>query len=316
MPRYFDRALPRVGADKLKPMVKIWGGASTMRKEECIACIRAGLKDPLKVQTAIASLLPWERNALALIKRMGGVISNSTLKIGILASGVHPPRTFGYREDFVRSLFHRGLILAMDTYSPDYFSEGYGRGGVLYSDERILEQIGFPEYAPLDIQPMPAPVETHYRRPSAVALDIVGMLQAIENMGGLKLTQNGTVRVNDEAKLRKALHWDENGIELDGFFFPRPAEAWLSACSNSDLLRTTSDGKLIVQESPERFARRPYGEQARLLLEGFIRTSVWWETTPRSGYFDEYGKGRRQGRLALTLALSALPLDPDAFFSF
>jgi hypothetical protein len=229
---------------------------------------------------------------------------------------VHPTHTHNYRDDFVEALFRRGLILAMDTYNPGYLSEGYGRGGLLYSDERILAQVGFPEFQTFDIQPTPAPGETHYRRPSAVTLDIMGMLQTIENMGGLKLTKNGTVRVNDEAKLRKALHWDEKGVDLDGFFFPKPAEAWLSACAHSDLLKTSDDGKLIVKESPERFARRSYGEQVRLLLEGLIRSSVWWETTPRSGYFDEYGKGRRQGRLALTLALSALPLNPNAFYSF
>lgn len=105
-------------------------------------------------------------------------------------------------------------------------------------------------------------------------------------------------------------------VNLDRFFFSRPAEAWLSACAHSDLLWATDDGKLIVKESPERFARRSYGEQVRLLLEGLIRSSFWWETTPKSGYFDEYGKGRHQGRLALTLALSALPLNPDAFYSF
>lgn len=316
MPRYFDGDLPRVGADKLKPMVKIWGGSYKMSKYACIDFIVAALKDPARVQAAVASLQPWERNALALIKRMGGVTQANTLKIGIFASGVHPPRAHNYRDDFVEALFRRGLILAMDTYSPEHIREEYGRGGMLYSDERILAQVGFPEFKAFDIQPMPAPGETHYRRPSAVTLDVVGMLQTIENMGGLKLTQNGTVRVNDEAKLRKALHWDEKGVDLDGFFFPRPAEAWLSACAHSDLLAATGDRKLVVKEPPERFARRSYGEQVRLLLEGLIRSSAWWETTPKSSYFDEYGKGRRQGRLAITQALSALPLNPDAFFSF
>jgi len=316
VPRYFDGDLPQVGADKLKPMVKIWGGSYKMSKYACIDFLVAALQDPARVKAAVASLEPWERNALALIKRMGGVIQASTLKIGILASGIHPPHMHSYRDDFVETLFRRGLILAMDTYNPGYLNEGYGRNGLLYSDERILAQVGFFEFQTFDIQLMPAPGETHSRRPSAVTLDIMGLLQTIENMGGLRLTQKGTVRVSDEAKLRKALHWNEKGVDLDGFFFPRPAEAWLSACAHSDLLTETDDGKLIVKESPERFARRSYGEQVRLLLEGLIRSSVWWETTPKSGYFDEYGKGRRQGRLALTLALSALPLNPDAFYSF
>ena len=316
MPRHFDSDLPRIGADKLKPMTKIWGGDSKMRKDECIACIVAGLKDPQKVKAAIASLHPWERNALALIKRMGGVIPYSALKIGILVSGLHPRRTFGYREDFIEPLFRRGLLMATGSYSPEYLTEQYG-GGILYSDERILAHVGFLEYQPLDIQSISLRGQTLlYRRPSSVALDLMGMLQAVENMNGLKLTQNGSVRVSDEAKLRKSLHWSEKGLEMDGFLFPDPAQAWLGAFSHSDLLKRTDDSHLVVRESPERFARRPFGEQVRLVMEGLIPTSTWWEIPPKNSYMDSDGKGRRQGRLALTLALSALPLDPDAFFSF
>jgi len=143
----------------------------------------------------------------------------------------------------------------------------------------------------------------------------VGMLQAIENVGGLKLTQNGTVRVNDEIKLRKALRWDEKSMDVDGFLFPNPAQAWLGAFSGSDLLQKTESGQLDIKESPARFARRPFGEQVRLLLEGFLRTPIWWEVPPNDTYLDRDGNGRRQGRLALTQTLSALPLKADAFFS-
>lgn len=315
MSRHFDSDLPRVGADKLKPMVKLWGGDSKMRKDECIACIVAGLKDPQKVRAAIASLQPWERNALALIKLMGGIIPTSALKIGILASGLHPPRTYGYRDDFTDPLFRRGLLMGMSSYNPEYLTEQYG-SGILYSDERILAHVGFPEYLPLNIQPISPAGEMLFRRPSAVTLDIIGILQAIENMGSLKLTQNGDVRVNDEIKLRKSLHWEEQGMELDGFFFPNPVQAWLSAFLNSDILKQANDHSLVAQESPDHFAQRPHGEQVRLLMEGLIRSKNWWETQLPKTYLDNDGKTRRQGRLALDLALSALPLNPDYFFSF
>ncbi|MBU2610165.1 MAG: helicase-associated domain-containing protein [Chloroflexi bacterium] len=98
MPRQFDSDLPRVGADMLKPMAKTWGGDSKMRKDECIACIRAGLKDPQKVQAAIASLQPWERNALALIKRMGGIIQHSTLSTSSPISTAPAPRSLAFLE--------------------------------------------------------------------------------------------------------------------------------------------------------------------------------------------------------------------------
>ena len=157
MPRYFDNDLPCVSADKLKPMAKIWGGESKMRKEECIACITSGLKDPQKVQVAISRLEPWERNALAFVKLMGGVIPSATLKIGIRISGLHPSGLSHYQDDIPNLLFRRGLILVTGFYSPDSIGDGYGYNKLFYSDERLLAQVGQPECLPLEIQPAPPP---------------------------------------------------------------------------------------------------------------------------------------------------------------
>jgi len=132
MPRYFDDALPYVGSAELKLMVKAWGGDYKMRKDECVAYLRAALKDPQKMRAALASLQPWERNALALIKRMGGVIQSSALTIGVLALGEHPNRPMNrYRPDFTRDLFRHGLIMAIDAHHPEYFGiSDYSRGGM------------------------------------------------------------------------------------------------------------------------------------------------------------------------------------------
>lgn len=316
MPRHFDSALPQVGSDKLKPMAKFWGGDTKMRKDECIACISAALKDPQKIQAALKNLQPWERNALALIKRMGGAISSNTLKIGILAGGLHPPRQHDYHDRWTDKLFRQGLIMGMDAHHPEYFSESYGRSGELYVDDRILAHVGLPEYKTINLLPMPAPAETHFRRPSAMTLDVVGFLQTIENLGGLKLNQNGSVRSTEETKLRKALRWEEDSIEVDGFAFPDPTGVWINLCRTVNLLQKTEVDRLTLGETPDHFARRPYGEQASLLLDGFLRATGWWETGDRASYFDSYGNARHQGRFALTLALAALPFKPDAFFSF
>jgi hypothetical protein len=123
------------------------------------------------------------------------------------------------------------------------------------------------------------------------------------------------VRGSDEAKLRKSLQWSEKGLDMDGLTFPDPAQAWLNAFRYSNLLKA-KDGRLMVAESPDKFAHRQFGEQVRLVMEGLIRSPTWWEIAPKNTYFDSDGKGRRQGRLALTLAMSALPLDPGTFYSF
>ena len=315
MPCYFDDDLPYVSADKLKPMSKIWGGESKMRKEECIACIANGLKDPQKVQAAISRLEPWERNALALVKLMGGVIPSATLKIGILVSGLHPSGLSNDQDDIPNLLFRRGLILVTGSYSPDSISDSYGYNKLFYSDERLLAQVGQPEYLPLEIQPAPARGEIHYRRTPEVALDMMGMLQSIQNMGGLKLTKNGVVRINDEIKLRKAMRWSEKGIDMDGLLFPKPAQAWLNAFSYSDMLQKTADDQLILKELPEQFAKHSFDAQIRLLLEGFLRIHTWWEVSDFNTYLDQDGNGRNQGRLALSMALNALPLDHEAVYS-
>ncbi len=317
MPRYFDDALPHVGSSELKPMVKAWGGDYKMRKEECIAYLRAALKDPQKVQATLAGLQPWERNALALIKRMGGIIHSDVLTLGVMASGKHPKRQVNrYRQDFTGNLFRHGLVFATNASHSEYFGGSYyGHDGIAYCDDRILAQVGFPEYQIFDLKSESLSGEIHFRRLSAMTLDVMGMLQTFENMGGVKLTQNGTLRVNDEAKMRKALHWHEDGINIDGFLFPNPGQAWLEAFSFSNLLKKSNDGQLTLVESPTKFAERPPGEQVRLLMEGLMRSKSWWEISDIRTYLDSSGSARQQGRLALTLALSALPLNPDGFYS-
>ena len=317
MPHYFDAALPRVGSAELKPMVKAWGGDYKMRKDECIAYLSAALKNPQKVQATLASLQPWERNALALLKHMGGVMNSSALIIGVKTLGEYPKHPVNrYPQDFTRDLFRLGLVMALDTRNPEYFGDSYyGHYGIAYSDERILAQVGFPKYQLFDLKPESLSGETHFRRPAAVTLDVIGLLQTLENMGGLKLTQNGTLRSSDEIKIRKALNWREEGMDVDGFLFPNPLHALLETFSFSNLLKKSTDGQLTLAESPTRFAQRPPVEQVRLLMDGLIHAKSWWEISNSQTYWDGSGAARQQGRLALTLALTALPLNPDGFYS-
>ena len=108
MPRYFDDALPQIGSADLKPMVKAWGGDYKMRKEECIAYLRAAFKDPEKVRDTLAKLEPWERNILAIIGKVGGEIKTDDLKLFIQIYGLLPPRPMErYRKDFIREFFRR-----------------------------------------------------------------------------------------------------------------------------------------------------------------------------------------------------------------
>ena len=310
----FDHYFQRVNADKLKKMARMWGGTGKLRKDECIAVLEAGLSDPVKVRTAVQSLDPWEQNALAILKSFGNEIKSEVLHIAIRATGTRlPPRKSrtGWNDQgaVIAALFSRGLILSAG-YSPDYFP-GYSSERV-FTDERLAAAAAPLAVQPFEIEPMPTPQHTVYRRPQTVALDVIGLLQTISDLGGLGLTKTGELRVATVNKLRKAMKWDEKGLEIEGLLFPDPAMAWIGALRHSDLL-VPEDGFMALGESPEHFAARPYGAQIRLLLDGFLR-SVDWSEVSGSRSFDSR-KDYDLGRQALIIGLQGLPQDRLGFFS-
>jgi hypothetical protein len=308
-PRVFDNYLQHINVDRLKSIVRVWGGKSQLNKTACIDLIQESLADPQKVRAVVAGLEPYQRTALALIKLMGGEIEAKALAVGLHASGVKMPSkyTSGYwnsTSEICEALIRRGLVLSGYLYDPTYLSEHFG-AAVVFSDERLLAQVGLPEVVPVPLETVAPPPTSSFRRPQTVALDILSILQAIDNQGGLLLTKNGAVRATEQRKLLRAMGWEEDAIGVDGFRFPNPAEAWLSVLSLAGLV-TRQGERLMLSELPERFATRPYPEQVALLLHSFVSTGSWneqWKDRWRS-YHDNYYS---HARLALKLLLMALP---------
>ena len=119
-PLRFDPFLPHINSNELKSMVRMWGGGSQTRKDDCIALIRQGLADPAKVRAAVATLAPWEANALALVKAAGGALDGGALCVALRASGVNlPGRRSGPlrrpRCTILLPLIKRGLVLNAST---------------------------------------------------------------------------------------------------------------------------------------------------------------------------------------------------------
>jgi len=313
----FDSFLGRVNADHLKPMARLWGGRSQLRKDECLATILAGLRDPDRVRAAIASLTPFERNALALIKQMGGDTDAGGLAIALRASGVQlPPSRSPYYDNanaLIEPLIRRGLLLSGYAYDPGHlYSSSPGECGV-FSDDRLLEYISPPEFRSLRIEPTIPPPSSHYRRPPTVVLDVVGLLQAVENIGGLPLTKSGEVQVNAMRKLARAMGWKENTFKVDGLPFPDPDLAFVNALRHSALL-IQQDDSLRPREPAGQFATRPYVEQVGQFLYGFLQADAWSEW-PKHPWYDGQGKHQTHGRFALTVALGCLPVEADGFFA-
>lgn len=316
MQHRFDPYLEQINSGELKMMVRLWGGRSQMRKDECIATIRQGLSDPERVRIALSNLKPFERTALGVIKALGGSVEAGALAVALQASGVPLPQSRYYHNQdtsLINTLAQRGLIRGESSYSLSHSYSPLGPVKV-FSDDRLLVLVGPPEIEPFQISPVASPPSSTYRRPPAVILDIIGILQAIDHLGGLGLTQVGAVRVNDARRLIRTMGWTEKGFEVEGMPFPSPVQAFAGAFRASGLL-SLGDGILVLKEPTDQFATRPYAQQVDPLLKGFIQTHEWSEIEQPSRHWEYRQNYYVQGRLALTLALAALPTDTDGFFS-
>jgi hypothetical protein len=312
--RRFDADLSRVGAAELKSMARMWGGGSQTRKDQCVTLIRQGLADPDKVRAAVATLLPWEANALALLQAAGGVLDGGALCVALRATGANLPGTRSPHSDdranVLPVLIRRGLALSASDYSPTYMHD-YGRANV-YSDERLLAAAGAPEITPFKIKPVASPDGTIQRRPQSVALDLIGLLQAVENQGGIGLTQNGAPRVNDMRRVAKAVGWAEDATKIDGLSFPNLAPGLIHALWLGGVLK--GDESLLNLGAPvSAFAAQSYAEQVRQVFHGFVQANQWDERGPQTGYFET--TRLIQARQSLTIALAALPGQGASFFA-
>jgi hypothetical protein len=315
-PRLFDRFLPSFRQDELRMMARMWGFRSQLSRDEYVQAILSSLNDPIKVTQAIEALEPYERMALAIVKRMGGEVEAGVLTVGLYASGISfPPRyrnVIGSEETFlIDSLIRRGLVLSTYINYPRYVSSSFGLN-TLFSDDRLLAQVGKPQVVPLDLKPAGSPAHAIFRRPQKVMLEVLGILQALESLGGLGLTRNGAPRIADERKLKRILHWEDGPVRIDGILINDPMHAWISALFEAGLL-LIQDDRLVLAEPFERFASRSYNHQVSLLLDGFMRTQGWSEfiEDSRKSYRGEF---LPQARLALVMLLEALPQNERQFF--
>ena len=311
--RRFDSHIPLVNADKLKKMVRTYGGDPKMRKQACVDFLLAALSDPQRVRKTIENLEPFEQLSLALVKQMGGAADYQAVGIGVLASGIHismRTRRFNFFDELATHLVERGILLN-EGYSVGSFYAGHGRVQ-LFCDPRLLAHVGSPQVEPAGLPAAPTPAVTHVRMPPTVVLELIGFLQTLESMGGLGLTQKGELRVNDVRKFQKALPWSTEDWEIDGLLFKDATNALIHALRHSDFLDFV--GNVLVLKSPvETVTQRDYADQVSMLVNGFLRVSEWTES--RTKRWSYSSNNYPQGRAALLMALASLPLDADDFYT-
>lgn len=317
----FDPYLDAIGSERMKQMARRWAGSKATRKANAHADLLAALRQPDRLSQVVASLEPYEQQALALVRAMGGRMEHHALGLGLVALGVPlPVQRYGWgrlrlSERLPELLLHDGLFLVDDMRSPDYLSD-YSMQS-LFCDERILAQAPPLAVPRLDWPHTVAAGATRFRRPPAVTLDLVGMLQAVQAMGGLVLTRSGTVRVGDTRRLLRTLAWDGNEGGPDNMPFPDAGPALAGALYESGLL--VEEGNRLAPAQPsEAFAAQSYAQQVSGVLAGFLRLTNWQEAEYSTGHVylrrvDVYPMAAL--RPILLILLAALPLDGDAFYS-
>jgi hypothetical protein len=310
----FESLVMSVRSAELKKMAQRWGGSYQSRKEECLALILAGLRDPKRVREVVTRLPDLDRTALGLVRLAGGHIEAKALTAGLRASGVALPkgRNSYDRNDnmLARRLIEAGMILSTYADNPTYVGE-YG-GAILVSDERLLAKVEPPPYVPLTITQTAPPPIVLARRPAAVGMELSAVLRAIEALGGLLLTKAGDVRAGDLRKFNRAMKWPEDVLIIDGLRFPRPVVALTTAIAAGGMLQRQFD-RLAVGDHHS-LTSRPYAEQVGDLLRGFLHLYKWQEDGEAEDY-STYDLRYPAMRMALIVALAALPDTPGAFFA-
>ena len=305
----FDALWPLLSSQTVVSAARFWGAGKITRKGDAVDILRAVFGDPALLRKGVARLAEHERTALALLNQAGGACDSDALAAAVFASGILSQpgdRRGSGLYDVIRRLAERGLIMSSNSHDPGYLGDNYGMSTrvEVFTDERLLAYVGTPQVVPFAIEPAAPPEETHFRRAPAVTLDVIGILQAVDRMGGLQLTQQGNVRVADARRLIRTLGWKNDALDLDGWLFPDPAIAFADAMRLSGLLRPDDD-RLVLASPIESFTAHVFEDQARQLLAGFLRSKQWDETT---GGQTDYRRGHGMiGRLALTVALAALP---------
>ncbi len=109
-----------------------------------------------------------------------------------------------------------------------------------------------------------------------MALDLIGILQTLDNLGGIQLTLDGRPRANELRKLVKAMGWKDETVNVDGFAFPNPSVAWIDSLQLAGLL-VVQGGWLVLAEPISAFATRPYADQVRPVVGGMVRAGDWDE---------------------------------------
>jgi hypothetical protein len=306
----FEQLLAQAPTAQLQKFARAWGVREKLRKDQALKAIAAALGDHNRITRHINDLTPLAQAALAFLALRGAPVESNSLALALAGAGHELPSSSpdDYGASFSAELNQQGvaLVLHSDVFD-DYTWYSFG---VVLSDERLVHAApAFHGLAPA-LAAIPAPAAVHSRRPGAVMLDLLAVLQAVAAQNGLGLTRTNTVRVGDIRKLSRALAWDEAEMRFDGLLFQQPIAALVEAME-AGLVLTGTANKLVTRDLAG-FTARSSVQQVRAVLLAFTDLPGW-----REGPIDYWGGTPRYYnamRAALVGLLASLP-PGDAFYA-
>jgi len=332
----FLTLLQQAPSDRLKKMVKAWGGGSIIRKEECISYLFTAMRSIERLRQILDACNPFEQAALALIKSERFYDETTTIALCAATLGLPVPKL---KEDhlasispLLESLFDKGLLFieSRGGYSPSIYY-AYGRNAAL---EFIVNPVVVSEIKPLNtrqfqelnVSAAPKPETTYVRRPQTVALGHSAFLHALEAAGDLKVTKSGEQRLTSAVvtKLNKVLEkqgWFNMSATMPGSEYDAlPIEFYLDVMPDMGLLEFDHASHTYrLTEPPDTFMQQDFVSQTQQWLVGLARTRTWAEiVVGQHGYFHYTVMLRNALMVALTLLPSHefIPVDAlsDALF--
>jgi hypothetical protein len=315
--RSFDDIWNRIDSQTIKRIARLFGGKITWRKNECVDYLRKAINEPERIQAILKTLPPYEYSLLRFIKESGGEVTSSHLKMVMYASGVSSemkgPNFLDPFQSELQKLLNTGLAFNRTTYgSPtqlrNYYS--YHDLDIIYSDDRILEHVPLPEYQTLAIEPAPPPAHPVSRAPHLVTMQVIGVLNEIDRINGIKVTMDGRPRATEVRKLAKNLGWSNNVLADGDLSIENAVELFVYLFRLLELV-TFDNQVLTISPLAREFGSLPIYKQVRLLLLGLFENDAWHEFTPKFGY---YSNVFDQARIALFTLLRCLPPTPGAYF--
>jgi hypothetical protein len=310
--RRYDPFWSTFNADDLKKMSAVWSAGNKLLKAERIAYLIAVLNDPQQIDAALKRMLPHERIALDLVKFFGGTTNLAALGIAVRATGIVAEtenyiRIYG-TEAITKILQERGIVMPIDG-NQYYSSLNEIR---VFADDRVLARVKPPDYLPLSLQTVVQPSPSTFRRIPSVMLEVIAILRALDNIGGIGLTKVGEMRVNDVRKVARKLGWGEK-IEIDGLTFPDPINAYLVSMAAGGLF-DLKNAILVNANSIEQIVQSPATEIVHKLMQGILQTDAWLEVEVGFSRY-MYTSSITTSRSAVLTALRCLP-DRTAWYRF